>query len=76
MVGGFCVYNHLAQKVLHVAGTVGITVVIEVVHDAVEVGEELLIAAEVAAAEVFVHGAELQLLSRLKRSFKVQTLRV
>ncbi len=67
---------YLTEQILDVRCTVGILIIIEVIHYPIVFCHQLLVSGIVTAAEVFIHLTELKFLLRLKGRFKIQTLRV
>ncbi|KAK0150260.1 hypothetical protein N1851_008826 [Merluccius polli] len=64
------------KEILHVAGAVGVAVVIKVAHDPVEPGHEVLVLRIVTAAKLLVRGAKLELLLRSEGRLEIQALRM
>lgn len=69
-------HPYLAQQLQDERGAVGVSIIIKVVHNLVVLGHELLVLLVIAAAELLVHYAELQLPERPEGRLEVQTLRV
>lgn len=68
--------SYLAEQLEDEARAAGVSVIIEVVHNPVELGHQLLVLLIVAAAELLVHDAEVELPQRAERRLEIQTLRV
>lgn len=68
--------TYLTEHILDVRCTVGIPIIIEVIHYPIVFCHQLLVSGIVTAAEVFIHLTELKFLLRLKGRFKIQTLRM
>lgn len=67
---------YLADHLQHEPSAVGISIIIKVIHDPVVLCPQLLVLLIVAAAELLVHDAELELAQRSEGGLEVQTLGV
>lgn len=69
-------HAYLAEQLQDEASTVGISMIIKIIHNLVVLCHQVLVSLIVTAAKLFVHYAKLQLPQRSEGRLKVQTLRV
>lgn len=69
-------HAYLADQLQDKSSTVGISIIIKIIHNLVVLCHQLLVFLIITAAKLFVHYAKRQLPLRLEGRLKVQTLRV
>lgn len=69
-------HAYLAEQLQHEPSTVGISMIIKIIHDLVVLCHQLLVLLVITAAKFLVHDAKLQLPQRSEGRLEVQTLRV
>lgn len=67
---------YLTEQLQDEGSTVGISMIIKMIHDLVVLCLQVLVSLIITAAKLFVHYAKLQLLQRSEGRLEVQTLRV